>query len=349
MKIGRYKPPGKSQRPAPLQLQTAYAVCRGISRAAARNFYYAFLALPREKRDAICAVYAFMRHADDITDEPGLSIQERRAALSDWLMRLQRVSAGEPTDDPVLMAVADAQYRYAITPALLEMLVEGTAMDLEVNTGTSAADETNVSRALERSTEAQPRITAYSEAAVQTVPQNGLPLVQYETFAQLYNYCYRVASVVGLICIRIFGYHDPAAEPLAERCGIAFQLTNIIRDVKEDALMGRIYFPREDLDRFGVSGSELREASLNSQTPQNVRALLEFEAQRARQYYASAEELLPYIDDDSRPALWVLVTIYRKLLQKITAQDYHVLGEKVTLGFWEKFSVLARGVWQRIS
>lgn len=328
-----------------MQLQAAYAVCRSISRSTARNFYYAFLALPKEKRDAICAVYAFMRHADDLSDEPGLSMAERRARLSDWLKRLQKVVAGQPTDDPVLLALADAQYRYAIPPALLETLVEGTLMDVEDEPTSRKGASASPAGPARRKGKTAPVEQAPATTAVAVPPaQLATP---YETFEDLYGYCFRVASVVGLICIRIFGYKDPAAEELAERCGIAFQLTNIIRDVREDASIGRVYLPKEDLARFGLTASDLQAAS--AELAQRFRPLLEFEAARAREYYRSADQLLPYIDEDGRPAMWVLVTIYSRLLEKIAAQNYDVFGDKVRLSFWDKFSVLARGVWQRIA
>jgi phytoene synthase len=335
-----------THRPSPMQLQAAYAVCRSISRSAARNFYYAFLALPKEKRDAICAVYAFMRHADDLSDEPGLSMAERRARLSDWLNRLQKVVAGEPTDDPVLLALADAQYRYAIPPALLETLVEGTLMDVDDEPASpEVAQGSRPAGSARRKTKSGAAKQAPTTIAVAATPaQLATP---YETFEDLYGYCFRVASVVGLICIRIFGYKDPAAEQLAERCGIAFQLTNIIRDVKEDASIGRVYLPKEDLARFGLAESDLQAAPAD--LAQRFRPLLEFEAARAREYYRSADQLLPYIDEDGRPALWVLVIIYSRLLEKIASKNYDVFGDKVRLSFWDKFSVLARGVWQRIA
>jgi phytoene synthase len=308
--------------PAPLQLDAAYAVCRAISRATAKNFYYGFLALPQEKRDAICAVYAFMRHADDIADDPQLPAADKRERLAAWLERLGRVVGGEPTDDPVLMALADAQRRYKIPHVLLEKLVAGTAMDLD------------------QPTPAPPAV-AGGEAPAE--PAALAP--QYATFDGLYQYCYHVASVVGLVCICIFGYRDPAAEPLAERCGVAFQLTNIIRDVKEDAAMGRIYFPREDLDRFGVSSADL----LRGAPMERLLPLLKFEADRAREFYVSAEKLLPLIDDDSQAALWTLVTIYRRLLEKIAARNYEVFSGRVRLTTWEKFRVLGRGLWMRLT
>ena len=164
----------------PLQLRASYSVCRHIARSAAKNFYYGFLVLPRHKRNAISAVYAFMRRADDISDDPSIPPQQRREKLDEWLSQLRRVAAGERTDDPVLFALADAQKRYNIPLDLLEKLVYGTGMDLP-----------------------EPGATAKPAPGA-------LPQLQYETFDQLYDYCYHVASVVGLICIRIFGYRDPA-------------------------------------------------------------------------------------------------------------------------------------------
>ena len=164
--------------------------------------------------------------------------------------------------------------------------------------------------------------------------------MHYETFDQLYDYCYHVASVVGLICIRIFGYRDPRAEKLAEQTGVAFQLTNIIRDVKEDSQLGRVYLPQR-------RSASLRRGSQRTDQRQCrdsvLRPVLEFEAQRARDYYRAAEELLPLIDDDSQPALWTLVEIYRRLLERIAARNYDVFSERVRPQHAEKIGLLARG------
>jgi phytoene synthase len=154
-----------------------------------------------------------------------------------------------------------------------------------------------------------------------------------------------VASVVGLVCIHIFGYRDPAAEALAEQCGLAFQLTNIIRDVKEDAAMGRVYLPEEDLAKFGLSAADL----LSAPDAARFRPLLALEAERAREFYQAGEQLSAYISEDSRPALWVLVTIYRKLLEKIAERQYDVFSGKVSLTVSEKLRVLGRGFLQRLT
>ncbi|HWW14725.1 MAG TPA: phytoene/squalene synthase family protein [Candidatus Dormibacteraeota bacterium] len=303
--------------PAPAQLHMAYSVCRGITRTNAKNFYYAFLVLPKRKRQALCAVYAFMRRCDDITDDATVSLEERRFKLETWLAALHRAQQGEPTDDPILLALTDAQRRYTIPAGLLDELAMGTAMDV--------IDPSDPNQAV--------------PAAVPSLT------VQYHTFDDLKLYCYRVASVVGLVCIHIFGYRDPAAEPLAERCGLAFQLTNIIRDVKEDAAMGRVYLPEEDLAKFGLSAADL----LITPDPASFRPLLALEAGRARDLYQSGDQLIPYIAEDSQPALWVLINIYRKLLEKIAARDYDVFTAKVSLTVTEKLRVLGRGFLQRLT
>ena len=293
----------------------AYSVCRGITRSSAKNFYYAFLVLPRRKREALCAVYAFMRKCDDIADDPALPLAERRQKLDTWLDALHRAQQGQPTDDAILLALTDAQRRYSIPAGLLDELALGTAMDVED-----------------------------AEASAQTSSAPGLT-IQYKTFEDLRLYCYRVASVVGLVCIHVFGYKDPAAEPLADKCGLAFQLTNIIRDVKEDASMGRIYLPEEDLARFDLTASEL----LATPDPARFKPLLALEADRAREFYAAGEELIPYISEDSQPALWVLVTIYRKLLEKIAEKQYDVFTAKIALSTSEKLRVLGKGFFKRLT
>ncbi len=297
--------------PTESQLHVAYSVCRGITRSQAKNFYYGFLVLPKRKRQALCAVYAFMRRCDDIADDPSLSNRDRQQKLDIWLDAFHAAQAGSPTDDPVLLALTDAQRRFHIPLGLLDALAFGTAMDVEQNPE-------------------QP-----------TTP--GLQ-VQYRSFQDLERYCYHVASVVGLVCIRIFGYTDPAAEPLAEKCGLAFQLTNIIRDVKEDAAVGRIYLPQDELEQFGISATELASVRVASR----LRPLLELQAQRAFENYRSGDELLHFIAEDSQPALWVLVTIYRSLLEKIVRLNYEVFSRKVSLTFREKLSILSKGFLRRI-
>lgn len=298
--------------PAPPQLVMAYSVCKGITRMAAKNFYYAFLVLPRRKREALCAVYAFMRRCDDISDDPKLSPAERRQQLESWLEALHRAQQGTPTDDAILLALTDAQRRYGIPAGLLDELAHGTAMDVEE-----------------------------AEASMQT--ESGV--IHYKSFEDLRLYCYRVASVVGLACIHVFGYRDPAAEPLAERCGLAFQLTNIIRDVKEDAGLGRVYLPEEDLAKFSLTLADV----LSVSDPGRLRPLLALEADRAREFYASGDELIAFVSEDSQPALWVLINIYRALLEKIALKQYDVFTTRVALSRWEKLRILGKGFIKRLA
>ncbi len=220
----------------------AYSVCRRIARSAAKNFYYGFAVLPPRKRNALTAVYAFMRRCDDIADDNTLSAAERQNKLTDWLDKVHRALAGQPTDDPV-SAGADG-----CAAALSDPDRTSRPVGLWHGGGMDSCD--NGSR---------------------TRPQRGhrgaTLVARYKTFDDLQRYCYGVASVVGLVCIRIFGYRDPAAETLAERCGLAFQLTNIIRDVKEDAAMGRVYLPEEDLLQFGLQAGDLASPELSRLRP----------------------------------------------------------------------------------
>ena len=259
----------------PVDVVAAYRVCEEIARREARNFYYAFRALPRAKRNAICAVYAFMRHADDISDDETISHQQRRVALDEWLnawhaadaaFDQQRVKEVRPEVGAVFLALADARRRFGISAELLDELVQGTAMDLE--RPVSAPSTQSATRP------AEPNAGQASAPALDVYP----------TFDDLYRYCYLVASVVGLVCIRIFGYEDKRAEKLAEETGIAFQLTNILRDVQEDAERGRVYIPVEDMNRFGVVPGDFARIAPGQRLTSEQRGVLAYEAQRAEQY-----------------------------------------------------------------
>lgn len=306
-----------------LSIEQAYTVCKKIARREAKNFYYSFLVLPRHKRLAMCAMYAFMRHADDLADDETIPLAERRKKATVWLAEWHGAAAGEKTENPVFIAVRDVQQRFEISTELLDQLVQGTMMDL------------------------MPPASEQDTASIENsagVPEDH-PLVAYRTFDDLYRYCYYVASVVGLVCIRIFGYSDARAEKLAEETGIAFQLTNILRDVREDAAHGRMYLPVEDLRRYGLTAEQIVAMRDNDAMSQDAYLLLEMEAHRAQKYYASAEALLPMISADSRPALWVLVSVYRRLLDRIVARQYQVFSKKIKVPTHEKIAILLRGLW----
>jgi 15-cis-phytoene synthase len=301
----------------------AYAVCRTIAQREAKNFYYSFRVLPEHKRNAMCAVYAFMRRADDISDDESLPIVERRKVMSQWLNTWREARRSGVSDDPVFLAVNDTQKKFAIPDALLEDLVKGTTMDLE---------------------DSLPGVVTVTDTTMTEQGGQTQTLQIYEDFDGLYRYCYLVASVVGLVCIRIFGYSDPRAEKLAEKTGVAFQLTNILRDVSEDAERGRIYLPLRDLEAKRVSVERLLLATQGGEKSETVTELLALEASRARDFYAAAQELLPLIDRDSRAALWVLVTIYRGLLERITDRNYDVFSERVSVPTSRKLMILAQGM-----
>jgi phytoene synthase len=293
-------------------LDEAYAACRVIAKREAKNFYYAFRVLPPHKRNAMCAVYAFMRRADDIADDETLPIAERRPLMQQWL-ESWRASRSGGSDDAVFLALSDTQRRFAISDQLLEELVQGTSMDL-------------------------------AESGAGTGVDVGAGLQGYRTFDELYQYCYLVASVVGLVCIRIFGYTDPKAEALAEKTGIAFQLTNILRDVKEDAERGRLYLSMDLMDEFGVSPQRVMALSQGDSLQANERALLHALSTRAWLYYKAAGELLPLIDADSRAALWVLVKIYSGLLKRVDARNGDVFSERARVPTVVKLAILGRGI-----
>ncbi len=268
-----------------------------MARAAASNFYYAFFMLPRPKRDALCALYAFMRLVDDVSDEGGSApdtLAAKRAGLARWRALLDQAAAGDTGGHPILPAFADTVRRYAIPQRYFHDLISGAEMDLTES--------------------------------------------RYATFERLREYCYRVAGTVGLTCLHVFGFDDPHAPELAERLGIAFQLTNILRDVGPDLAIGRVYLPAEDLARFGCTEAELAAGVV---TP-SVRELLRWEAQRAWTFYEEGARLIPKIDRDSRATLWALTRIYSGLLARIEDRDYDVFSSRVRLTSAEKARILFR-------
>jgi phytoene synthase len=276
-------------------LTQSYEYCREVARSRARNFYYSFVLLSPPQRAAMCAVYAFMRYCDDLSDEPGAN----RASIERWRADLDAALAGRDGNHPVWPAFRDAVERFRIPRQYFHEMIDGVASDLE------------------------PR--------------------RFETFAELRHYCYQVASVAGLTAIHIFGFDSPEALPLAEQCGIAFQLTNILRDIREDAGLGRLYLPLEDLRRFGVLEADALAGKL---TP-SLRELMRFEAERARACYEESRPLLNLVHSSSRPSLWALIEIYSRLLRRIEGRNYDVFTERVRLSALEKASIVAQALWQR--
>jgi 15-cis-phytoene synthase len=321
------------------ELDRAYATCRTIAKREAKNFYYAFAALPLERRNAICAIYAFMRQADDLADDESLPREERRRRLNNWLENWHGVCHGGDTTSPVFFATRHSVERFNIPLQLLDELVDGVAMDLDhADKPANSSDDDPI-----------PVISAPIEGSA---GNSEAPPDTYATFADLYRYCYLVASVVGLVCIRIFGYSSERAEKLAEETGIAFQLTNILRDVSEDAARNRVYLPLTDLAAHGVPLSALLHRAPSTPPTPAEHALLASVARRAEDYYRSADELLPLIDRESRPALWVLVSIYHALLKRIERADYDVFTRRASVPTLQKIAILlvglARTTWERV-
>ncbi len=314
-----------------MTVKQAYRTCRGIARREAKNFYFAFLALPARKRDAICAVYAFMRRADDFSDDESQGKAQRRAQLDAWVAAWRHAAATGQTIDPVFIALNDARLRFRIPLALLDQLVEGTAMDLPEPNSEPESDS-----------KLEPDVTMLS-------PAHTAALETFPDFNALSRYCYLVASVVGLVCIRIFGYSSIEAEKLAEELGLAFQLTNILRDVREDAARGRVYLPVDDLAGHGFTPETLVAAACSGAPPTpGLRALLEQQAARAEGFYRSGHKLLPLVSPDSRPALWVLMTIYHRLLGRIHSAGYDVFSRRTHVPTREKVALLLLGMGRTV-
>lgn len=276
-------------------LTQSYAYCEQVAKTQARNFYYSFITLPPERKAAMCAIYAFMRYSDDVSDEAAADVS-KAAQMRQWRAALDRAFAGDYGDSRILPAFHDTVCRYQIPARYFHELIDGTEMDLTKN--------------------------------------------RYETFAELHQYCYRVASVVGFVCIHVWGF-DPAdgkALQYAEACGLAFQLTNILRDVKEDVDRDRIYLPQEDLRRFGVTETELKQGLLT----ENFRNLMKFEADRAKAYYEQAKALFPLIDAPGRPTLAIMMKIYRGILDSIERNNYDVHTRRARVSTPRKLGIVAQ-------
>lgn len=268
----------------------SYEYCAQVARSRAKNFYYSFLLLSKQQRKAMCAIYAFMRACDDLSDEPGATHE----AMNRWRAEMEEAFEGRFGASPVWPAFNHTVRRFQIPHQYFRDMVDGVESDLE------------------------PR--------------------RFERFDELYHYCYQVASVVGLTIIHIFGFDTRSALPLAEKCGVAFQLTNILRDIREDAENGRVYLPAEDLRRFGVTEAELKAGTRSAA----MQELLRFEAARAQGYYDESALLLDLIHPRSRSSLWALIAIYSRLLQRIVEKDYDVFSQRVRLSAVEKSLIVVR-------
>jgi phytoene synthase len=276
-----------------LPVADSYDYCRALAKRTARNFYYSFLTLPRDRLRAMCVVYSFMRVTDDLgdSDEPQTI---REAALREWRESVSRACQTSQCDHPVLPALVDVIGRYRIPVEYLFDVITGVEMDLKP--------------------------------------------VAFETFDRLTDYCYHVAGAVGLACIHLWGFHDERALAAAVDCGTAFQITNILRDLREDASRGRVYLPQEDLLRFELTADDLAEGRRDAR----FERLMQFEVARAREYYTRAQPLYDYLDPPGKPILETMLRIYGGLLDEIERRRYDVFTRRIELSCGRKLYIAGR-------
>ena len=274
-------------------LDAAYDLCRRITKAEAKNFYYAFRTLPAVKRRAIYAAYAFCRLCDDISDDD-MSREERLEGFGGVRTSLDEARRGR-FEEPVYTALGDAATRFGIPWNYFDEILAGVEMDLDIS--------------------------------------------RYETFEDLREYCHKVASVVGLVSIEIFGHDEhPDVEAYAVDLGLAMQLTNIIRDIKEDAGRDRVYLPQDELGRFGYTEKDLTNGVVN----EPFRELMRFQVERARECFDSGRKLIPLLEPDARACTAVLIEVYASILDRIEAAGYDVFSRPVSLSTGEKLMTMVK-------
>jgi 15-cis-phytoene synthase len=302
-----------------MQTSEAYARCAAITRSQAANFYYGIRLLAPERRRAMCAAYAFARRIDDIGD--GSLPRERKRELLDEAAEQLRVlertgSASHAAQDAVVVALADAHRRFSLPPDALGELIEGVRMDVDG--------------------------------------------VTYEEIEDLVVYCRHVAGAIGRVCLAIFGTRQHGAgavdrsqaEGMADDLGVALQLTNILRDVREDAEIGRVYLPAADLRRFGVlagsvpagSGELLAALGGEAASQASLVALVRFEAERAQQWFDRGMPLVPLLDRRSAACVLAMSGIYHRLLEHIEADPQRALHQRASLPTGEKLRVALRSI-----
>jgi phytoene synthase len=267
----------------------AYAYCQDVTRQEAANFYYGIRLLPKERRGALCAIYALARRVDDIGDGPAPD-REKIRRLDEERRKLASIDTAY--DDPVFVALADAVLRFPIPVDAFGELIDGVGMDVA---GT-----------------------------------------HYATFADLLPYCRRVAGAIGRLSLGVFEARErETASVYADDLGVAFQLTNILRDIREDLQNGRVYLPAEDLERFGCDLSAPDDRIVD---------LVRFEADRARAWFESGLRLLTLLDRQSAACVGAMAGIYRRLLGRIERRPDLVLRGRVSLPTWEKGWVAVRSL-----
>ncbi len=272
---------------------------RALTKKSASNLALAFILLPREKRDAMSALYAFCRAVDDVADEDSVPTEKRRTELAAWRDDIRRACENKKPEFILNQEFAPVIQQFKLPFTLFNELIQGCEMDLEK--------------------------------------------LRYENDAELELYCYRVASAVGLLSLKIFGYKNPACHDYAIYLGKALQLTNILRDVKNDAARGRIYLPQTELKKFNVSDDDI----LQSRYTENYFALASSVAERAKKFYSLAQKTLPPEDRQSMVAAELMGSVYWRLLQKLEAENFNVFGEaRIKLSKPQKLALIFKS-WFR--
>lgn len=311
------KPPLMSE-----SLADSYACCQKLAKRTAKNFYYSFTGLPAEQFQAMCVLYSYMRLCDDIGDDESVSVDVRTDRLTDWRQATQTALTDGTCPDHdfetgrdefrlVFPALIDMTARYGIPTDCFLDVISGVRMDLDAaSLETPSADESNVSSELS---------------------------CQFETFDELADYCFRVAGVVGVCCIHIWGFNDSAALKSAADCGLAFQLTNILRDLGEDADNGRVYLPAEDMKRFKMTPADISNRLMDDRFHQ----LMAFQVERAETYYAKAQDLFQWLEPPGQPILKAMLKLYGGLLNEISNRNFDVYSRRVSLPTWRKLLISA--------
>jgi len=276
-------------------LHESYRVCHSLARRSGSSFYLSFFLLPRKKRLAMCALYAFFRLADDISDEPG-EVGAKGKAICDFRRQLDQMTRGK-FEHPVFPALADTVERYNIPLELLQATLEGVEMDLTKS--------------------------------------------RYVSFEELETYCYRVASAVGIACVHVWGFTSDAALKPAKDCGLAFQLTNILRDLREDAQRDRIYLPTEDFAQFGYPEASL----LRQEQHASFDAFMRFEIDRATRYFQSSRDLYSWLEPDGRKVFGAMWSTYHELLLEIKRDPSQVLQRRISLSKWQKLRIVLQSTF----
>ena len=288
------------------ELEKAYRYCESVTKLHARSFYFAAKFLPRAKQRAVYPIYAFCRHVDDEIDEIGDGNQaEAVKAVEKWRSKLEEIYAGELNREQSETNNGQIEV-FRAWQDLLKTYQIPSELPLDLVRGVLM--DTSINR--------------------------------YETFDELYIYCYRVASTVGLMSSEIMGYSDKAALEYAEAMGIGMQLTNILRDVKEDAAMDRIYLPQEDLRRFNVSEEQI----FANEFDKNFARMMKFQVERARDFYEKGEKGIAYLEKDSRFTVLLASRIYAKIMDEIERQNYNVFARRARTSRMQKIFAIPK-IW----